>query len=91
MSRVIVVDRDVICGRYEEDTSAQMSVPKRLQQTQARVDQVVGIMQTNVDRVLERDAKLSELDDRAGELMEGLRNISQRNGVGWVQRATMTH
>lgn len=28
--------------------------------------QVVGIMRTNVEKVLERDQKLSELDDRAG-------------------------
>jgi len=30
--------------------------------------QVVDIMRVNVDKVLERDQKLSELDDRAGEL-----------------------
>lgn len=29
--------------------------------------QVVDIMKTNVEKVLERDQKLSELDDRAGE------------------------
>lgn len=28
--------------------------------------QVVDIMKVNVDKVLERDAKLSELDNRAG-------------------------
>lgn len=28
--------------------------------------QVVGIMRMNVEKVLERDQKLSELDDRAG-------------------------
>jgi len=38
---------------------------KRLQQTQAQVDEVVGIMRVNVEKVLERDQKLSELDDRA--------------------------
>lgn len=40
---------------------------KRLQQTQAQVDEVVDIMRVNVDKVLERDQKLSELDDRAGK------------------------
>jgi hypothetical protein len=30
--------------------------------------QVVDIMKTNVEKVLERDQKLSELDDRAGAL-----------------------
>ena len=29
--------------------------------------QVVDIMRVNVDKVLERDQKLSELDDRAGK------------------------
>lgn len=44
---------------------------KRLQQTQAQVDEVVDIMRTNVDKVLERDQKLSELDDRADALQQG--------------------
>lgn len=30
------------------------------------LSQVVDIMKTNVEKVLERDQKLSELDDRAG-------------------------
>lgn len=30
--------------------------------------QVVDIMKTNVEKVLERDQKLSELDDRAGNI-----------------------
>ena len=41
---------------------------KKLQQTQAEVDEVVNIMRVNVDKVLERDQKLSELDDRAAAL-----------------------
>ncbi|XP_055342287.1 synaptobrevin-like [Paramacrobiotus metropolitanus] len=44
---------------------------KRLQQTQAQVDEVVDIMRVNVDKVLERDQKLSELDDRADALQQG--------------------
>ncbi|EDO42383.1 predicted protein, partial [Nematostella vectensis] len=44
---------------------------KRLQQTQAQVDEVVDIMKVNVDKVLERDAKLSELDNRADALQAG--------------------
>ncbi|KAJ7312347.1 Vesicle-associated membrane protein 3 [Desmophyllum pertusum] len=44
---------------------------KRLQQTQAQVDEVVDIMKVNVDKVLERDAKLSELDSRADQLQAG--------------------
>lgn len=50
--------------------SAQGGRPsnKRLQQTQAQVDEVVGIMKVNVEKVLERDQKLSQLDDRADAL-----------------------
>ncbi|XP_057683359.1 vesicle-associated membrane protein 2-like [Corythoichthys intestinalis] len=44
---------------------------RRLQQTQAQVDEVVDIMRVNVDKVLERDQKLSELDDRADALQAG--------------------
>lgn len=40
---------------------------KRLAQQLAQVDEVVGIMRENVDKVLERDKNLSLLDDRAGE------------------------
>lgn len=47
-------------------TPQQVAAQKRLQQTQAQVDEVVDIMKTNVEKVLERDQKLSELDDRAG-------------------------
>ncbi|XP_059364866.1 vesicle-associated membrane protein 1-like [Carassius carassius] len=44
---------------------------RRLQQTQAQVDEVVDIMCVNVGKVLERDQKLSELDDRADALQAG--------------------
>ncbi|XP_075273641.1 vesicle-associated membrane protein 3 [Opisthocomus hoazin] len=51
--------------------AANVSSNKRLQQTQARVDEVVDIMRMNVDKVLERDQKLSELDNRADALQAG--------------------
>ncbi|KAM6435612.1 vesicle-associated membrane protein 3 isoform 2-T2 [Liasis olivaceus] len=44
---------------------------RRLQQTQNQVDEVVDIMRVNVDKVLERDQKLAELDDRADALQAG--------------------
>ncbi|KAF7231981.1 hypothetical protein EG68_10726 [Paragonimus skrjabini miyazakii] len=44
---------------------------KRLQQTQSQVDEVVDIMRVNMEKVLERDAKLSQLDDRADALQAG--------------------
>ncbi|KAJ8273238.1 hypothetical protein GJAV_G00099280 [Gymnothorax javanicus] len=44
---------------------------RRLQQTQAQVDEVVDLMRVNVEKVLDRDTKLSELDDRADALQAG--------------------
>lgn len=44
---------------------------RKLQQTQAQVNEVMDIMRVNVDKVLERDQKLSELDDRADALQAG--------------------
>ncbi|KAI1711815.1 synaptobrevin domain-containing protein [Ditylenchus destructor] len=60
-------------GQAGSDNQGQQSRPsnKRLQQTQAQVDEVVGIMKVNVEKVLERDQKLSQLDDRADALQEG--------------------
>ncbi|XP_039200479.1 vesicle-associated membrane protein 2-like [Crotalus tigris] len=45
-----------------------MTSNRRLQQTQAQVNEVVDIMRVNVDKVLKRDQKLSELDNRADAL-----------------------
>lgn len=39
--------------------------------TPGPLPQVVDIMRVNVDKVLERDQKLSELDDRADALQAG--------------------
>lgn len=44
---------------------------KRLQQTQAQVDEVVNIMRVNVEKVIDRDQKISQLDDRAEALQAG--------------------
>lgn len=53
---------------------------KRLQQTQAKVDEVVGIMRVNVEKVLERDQKLSELGERADALEAGASQFEQQAG-----------
>jgi len=54
------------------DSNANM-----LKQTQAQVDEVVGIMRTNVEKVLERDQKLTDLDDRASALQSGASQFEQ--------------
>ncbi|XP_023237144.1 vesicle-associated membrane protein 3-like isoform X1 [Centruroides sculpturatus] len=51
---------------------------KNLQQTQAQVDEVVGIMRVNIEKVLERDERLTELDGRAEMLQQGAYNFEQQ-------------
>merc|ERR1712061_357493 len=51
---------------------------KRLQQAQAQVGEVVDIMRVNVEKVLERDQKISELDRRADDLQEGASQFQQQ-------------
>jgi vesicle-associated membrane protein 2 len=53
---------------------------KKLQQTQAAVDEVVGIMRVNVEKVLERDSKLTELDHRADALQMGATQFESQAG-----------
>ena len=46
----------------------QVMAQRRMAQQQAQVDEVVGIMRNNVEKVLERDQKLNELDEKADAL-----------------------
>ena len=60
-------------GRYggaggDFSTPSQHQPPERMQQTQAQVDQVVDIMKDNMNKVMERDVTLSELDNRTQAL-----------------------
>lgn len=60
-------------------TSYDKSDPRNsIAQTQKQVDEVVGIMRVNVEKVLERDQKLSELDSRADALHEGGKKFEQQ-------------
>ncbi|XP_012252965.2 synaptobrevin-1-like [Athalia rosae] len=61
-------------------TTQQASTTKKMQDTQAKVDEVVGIMKVNVEKVLERDQKLSELDNRADALQQGAAQFEQQAG-----------
>ena len=40
---------------------------------------MVGIMRGNVEKVLERDQKLSQLDDRADALQQGARFVHMKH------------
>uniref|UniRef100_A0A8C3UFR4 Vesicle associated membrane protein 3 n=1 Tax=Catharus ustulatus TaxID=91951 RepID=A0A8C3UFR4_CATUS len=65
-------DAFLYCRSANVSGSSNMAAGnRRLQQTQHQVDEVVDIMRVNVDKVLERDQKLSELDDRADALQAG--------------------
>ena len=63
----------------------QMVASKRLQQAQAQVGEVVDIMRVNVEKVLERDQKLSELDRRADDLQEGASQFQQQESTERLQ------
>nr|XP_016995429.2 synaptobrevin-like [Drosophila takahashii] len=52
----------------------------RLLETQAQVDEVVGIMRVNVEKVLERDQALSELSERADQLELGASQFVRQSG-----------
>jgi len=54
-----------------QETPGQVAASVRLHQTQRQVDEVIGIMRSNVDKVLERDHKLTELDKITAALEEG--------------------
>eukprot|EP00117_Sycon_ciliatum_P029002 scpid97512/ scgid23196/ Vesicle-associated membrane protein 3; Cellubrevin; Synaptobrevin-3 &gt; Vesicle-associated membrane protein 3; Cellubrevin; Synaptobrevin-3 len=51
---------------------------QKLEQVQQQVDEVTHIMKKNVDYVLERDAKLQDLDDRAEELQVGANQFERQ-------------
>merc|ERR1712032_622407 len=44
------------------------SNPNQMESAQAQVQEVVGVMRNNIDKVLERDSKLHDLDNRASTL-----------------------
>ena len=58
----------------------QVMAQRRMAQQQAQVDEVVGIMKNNVEKVLDRDSKLSELDERADALQDGASQFEKQAG-----------
>lgn len=60
----------------------------KLQQTQDQVDEVVGIMRNNMEKVLERDAKLGDLEDKSDALADGANKFQMtsrrlKNAMWW--------
>ncbi|CAF0889730.1 unnamed protein product [Rotaria sordida] len=57
---------------YEnQPRSTQYETPKRTDNLQADVNQVVTIMKDNLEKVLERDANLAAVESRTGDLERG--------------------
>ncbi|KAI4454527.1 synaptobrevin family member [Holotrichia oblita] len=67
-----------MANNMEPATSQYPPKNNLLEQTQQQVNEVVGIMRVNVEKVLERDTKLSELDSRADALQEGGKRFEQQ-------------
>lgn len=61
-----------------QGSSATNQSNRRLKEAQSQVNEVVGIMRVNVEKVLERDQKLSELDNRADALQQGASQFEQQ-------------
>ncbi|KNC74392.1 hypothetical protein SARC_13059 [Sphaeroforma arctica JP610] len=51
-----------------------------IQHTQDQVDEVVDIMKDNVNKVLERDQKLTEIEDRSDALKDGASRFQKTSG-----------
>jgi len=64
-----------------KDDIMKIKSQKKMQQQQAEVDQVIGIMHKNVEQVLERDSKLSELEERADALQDGSAQFEKQAGA----------
>ncbi|XP_016948094.1 synaptobrevin-like [Drosophila biarmipes] len=66
--------------RSSAQSDANSDAQQRLLDTQAQVDEVVGIMRVNVEKVLERDQALSELSERADQLELGASQFVRQSG-----------
>ncbi len=59
----------------------------RIGQTQRQVDEVVGVMRDNVEMVLERDSRLTDLEDRSSTLEDGaqrFQSVGRQVSMWWV-------
>ena len=56
----------------------QIQAARKMAQQQTQVDEVIGIMHKNVEQVLERDQKLSALEERADALQDGSAQFEKR-------------
>ncbi|KAG8185599.1 hypothetical protein JTE90_023298 [Oedothorax gibbosus] len=65
----------------QQDTNPQHKVAhKRMEATKAQIDEVTGILKKNVDLILQRDEKLSDLDGRADALNDEASEFGKQTG-----------
>jgi len=73
-----------VAAKVAADKAAQEAATnlanKRMAMNQAQVDEVVEIMKMNVDKVLDRDSKLSQLDERADFLQNSAGQFEKSAG-----------
>ncbi|KFM57106.1 Synaptobrevin-1, partial [Stegodyphus mimosarum] len=53
---------------------------KRMQETHAQIEEVTGILKKNVDLILQRDEKLTDLDGRADALNDEASEFGKQAG-----------
>ncbi len=56
----------------------KIQAQRKMNQQQAQVEEVIGIMHQNVEAVLERDSKLTALEERADALQDGSAQFEKR-------------
>lgn len=58
--------------RFDFSSNSQNNIDAKIQKTKAEVDEVVDTLRINVQKLYERDQKLSELDNRADALQQNV-------------------
>uniref|UniRef100_A0A6C0EC70 V-SNARE coiled-coil homology domain-containing protein n=1 Tax=viral metagenome TaxID=1070528 RepID=A0A6C0EC70_9ZZZZ len=62
---------DSINNTYGSNTNLSKQEDTKIKETRAQVDQVVVVMKENVIKVMDRDAKLNDLEDKSEALRDG--------------------
>ncbi|GBP91510.1 Vesicle-associated membrane protein 1 [Eumeta japonica] len=61
-----------------DNSATRVSTDNRLAKTKAKVNEVTDIMRINVEKILERDQRLTDLDDRAQVLQNRALDFNQQ-------------
>ncbi|KAF8796099.1 Synaptobrevin like protein [Argiope bruennichi] len=64
----------------QEENPQKKVAQKRMQETKAQIEEVTGILQKNFEYILQRDEKLSNLDERADALKDEASEFGKQTG-----------